>query len=75
MMDFKSETPLWLPNQGRVRGGKNLDGSIWLELTPARGAQVPVRVGIPPDKAVELAIGILKVCGYEMQQIHDEVSA
>lgn len=49
-----------LPNTRRLRGGKNLDGSLWLEMDGGE------RINMPPAAAFEMACGILKALGCEV---------
>jgi hypothetical protein len=50
-----------LPGQRRFTGGKNLDGSFWIEIE-GQG-----RVTMPPQAAFDMAVGILRDLGIEIQ--------
>lgn len=51
-----------LPGERRMRGGKNLDGSFWIEID-GQG-----RLTMPPAQAMQMAIGILRAYGYAIEE-------
>jgi hypothetical protein len=50
-----------LPGERRMRGGKSLNGGIWLDLD-GKG-----RIELSPDQALQLAAGIFKNLGIEIE--------
>jgi hypothetical protein len=55
------ERGLVLPQDRRIKGGRNLDGGIWLDID-GRG-----RLDIRPDQAFQLAKGILHALGVNVE--------
>ncbi len=53
-----------LPGQRRIMGGKDLNGAVWIQI---EGRE---RITMPPRAAVEFAVGILKACGIELQEVN-----
>ena len=49
-----------LPGERRMRGGKSLNGGIWLEFDDKR-------IEMSPDQALQLVGGILKNLGIEIE--------
>ena len=60
-MAIKREDALILHGQRRMTGGKMIDGRIWLELDGKK------RIELTPHSAFELAKGILRNLGYELE--------
>jgi hypothetical protein len=50
-----------LPDQRRFTGGKNLDGSFWVEIE-GQG-----RVTMPPQAAFDMAVGLLRAMGIDIK--------
>lgn len=51
------------PSRVHLSGGKNLDGSFWLEI----GGQP--RVNIPPREAEIMALSILRALGHTIEEV------
>lgn len=51
---------LQLPDQRRLTGGKNLDGSFWIEIE-GQG-----RVTMPPAHCLQMCVGFLRAMGIEV---------
>lgn len=52
---------LILPNQRKVSGGKNLDGSYWLEIEGSP------RVSLTPQQIYDISIGFLRALGFALE--------
>lgn len=53
-----------LPGQRRLMGGKDLNGAVWVQIDGQD------RITLPPRQAVEFAVGMLKACGIELQEVN-----
>lgn len=53
-----------LPGQRRLMGGKDLNGSIWVQI------EGQDRITMPPKQAVEFAIGLLKAAGIHLEEVN-----
>jgi len=66
MLDLKPALPtLMLPNQRRLMGGRNLDGSFWIQIEGSGE-----RVVMPPQQAMEMAVSILRSLGWQIEVQH-----
>ena len=52
-----------LPNQRGIMGGKDLNGAVWIQI---EGCD---RITLPPKQAVEFAVGMLKACGIQLEEV------
>jgi hypothetical protein len=55
-----------LPGQRRLLGGKDLNGSIWVQI------EGQDRITMPPKQAIEFAIGLLKAAGIQLEQVNTD---
>jgi len=53
-----------LPGQRRLMGGKDLNGSVWVQI------EGQDRITMPPKQAIEFAVGLLKACGIQLEQVN-----
>lgn len=51
-----------LPGQRRLMGGKDMNGAVWVQI------EGQDRITMPPQQAIEFAIGLLKACGIQLEQ-------
>lgn len=55
-----------LPGQRRLMGGKDLNGSVWVQI------EGQDRITMPPKQAIEFAVGLLKACGIHLEQVNTD---
>lgn len=55
-----------LPGQRRLFGGKDLNGGVWVQI------EGQDRITMPPKQAIEFAIGLLKACGIQLEEVNTD---
>lgn len=53
-----------LPGQRRLLGGKDLNGAVWVQI------EGQDRITMPPKQAIEFAMGLLKACGIQLEEVN-----
>lgn len=71
--NLKLEQGIIIPNQGRIRGGRSLDGGVFFDITFPTAVQPGEsrRMNFAPREAFQLAAGVMRALGIEVEYTYD----